>query len=131
MQYASKFDDRKSSKAGLWQKIAVEMKIMGFDVGDGKEGGERCRQKFANLQRSYVNFKKHMKTTGEEKCNPPPFFDEMDKILGHKDKISPSYLEDSLSESKLCEESTSGNIGTDTEELEDSEPPAKKKILNR
>lgn len=66
------------------------------DIPEGRNGAEKCRQKFANLQRSYLNYRKHIKTTGTEKRDFPPYFEEMDAILGNKDKVSPPYLEDSL-----------------------------------
>lgn len=60
-KYASKFNDRKTIKSSLWQRIAVEMSEAGFYIGDGKESGEKCRQKFANLQRTYMNHITHVK----------------------------------------------------------------------
>ncbi|KAL1489776.1 hypothetical protein ABEB36_013710 [Hypothenemus hampei] len=73
----------------------------------GKE--EKCRQKFANLQRSYMNFVQNMKKTGSGKRDHPPFFNELQEILGDKDKVNPPYLEDSLSEPTIESESSSSS----------------------
>ncbi|KAF5294106.1 hypothetical protein FQR65_LT10931 [Abscondita terminalis] len=106
--FNNKFNDRKTVKQSLWQKIASELRIHGFDIPEGREGAEKCRQKFANLQRTYLNYIKHIKTTGEEKKDPPPYFNEVDAILRNKDKVHPPYVEDSLdtSSNDVIDEST-------------------------
>lgn len=79
-ELSSQFDDKKTVKAKLWQRIAKEL-IKNFNLGDN--GAEKCRQKFSNLQRCYLNYVKHQKTTGSEKSDDiPPFFDELHSILG-------------------------------------------------
>jgi hypothetical protein len=95
-KYATDFDDKKHIKSQLWKKIAKEMADSGFKVGEGKEAVEKLRQKFANLQKQYLKHIQHVKQTGEEKREPPPFFNEMHGILGHKDKSNPKNLQDTL-----------------------------------
>lgn len=78
-KYSSLFEDKKTVKNSLWQRIADEMTDMGYNLGAG--GAEKCRQKFANLQKTYMGHVKHMKTTGEKKRDPPLYFDEKHSIL--------------------------------------------------
>ncbi|CAH1114747.1 unnamed protein product [Psylliodes chrysocephalus] len=87
-KYNEKCNDRKTLKQALLQKIAGDMKNKGFDIQEGREGAEKS-QKFANKQRSYLNYMKNIKTTGTEIKDPPPYFDEMHAILGNKDKVNP------------------------------------------
>lgn len=86
----------KNTKVGLWGKIAAEMVNAGFNVGIGREASEKCRQKFANLQRAYINFINHVNKTGQEFQKEPPFYEQLHEILGDKDKVHPKYLKDSL-----------------------------------
>lgn len=79
-ELSSQFNDKKTVKAKLWLRIAQELK-KNFNLGDN--GAEKCRQKFSNLQRCYLNYVKHQKTTGSEKNDDiPPFFEELHSILG-------------------------------------------------
>lgn len=94
-QLAPKFDDKKTVKNQLWVKIVEELENSGYSCGTGKERGERCRQKFSNLQKQYLQHKQHMRKTGEKKKEPPPFFDEMHGILGSKHKVNPTNFQDS------------------------------------
>ncbi|CAG9760046.1 unnamed protein product [Ceutorhynchus assimilis] len=73
----------------------------GYNVGDRREGAERCRLKFANLQKQYLQHIRHMNTTGEKKKNEPSFFSQMHGILGQKDKVNPQNLQVSLDESDV------------------------------
>lgn len=95
-KYDGEFSDKKTSKNVIWRKIVNEMNAMGYYVGDGSEATEKCRQKFANLQSSYVKAKQRKKTTGEGKIKDPPYYDLIDSILGDKHKINPVLLIDSL-----------------------------------
>lgn len=52
---------------------------------------------------------KHLKTTGEQRREPPPYFDELNAILGKKDKVNPPYLEDSLDTSNCDIEESSAS----------------------
>lgn len=70
-EYAAKFNDKKTHKQTIWQEIANKLKQKGFDLGSG--GAEKCRQKFWE----------HVQTTGKEKMNPPPFYEELHSILGN------------------------------------------------
>ncbi|CAG9822090.1 unnamed protein product [Phaedon cochleariae] len=54
------------------------------------------RLKFSNLQKQYLQYIKHVKSTGESQKDPPLFFDLMHGILGEKDKSNPTNLQDSL-----------------------------------
>lgn len=52
------------------------MALCGYNIGGTpSEIIEKLRQKFANLQKQYFNYIKHVNTTGEKKRDPPPYFD--------------------------------------------------------
>lgn len=86
-KYAHFFDDRKTVKFQLWKKIADEMYEKGVFVGHGKEGAIKCRQKFTNLTRMYLQYNKHNHITGTETIPEPPYYNEIHAILGYKDKV--------------------------------------------
>ncbi|CAH1959595.1 unnamed protein product [Acanthoscelides obtectus] len=80
------FDDKRTRKLKLWNDIAKEFEENNFHLGN--KGGERCHQKFANLQKTYLSYMKHQTTTGSERIDDiPPFFDELHSILGCKHKV--------------------------------------------
>lgn len=74
------FDDKKTKKLKLWKDLAKELELQGYNLGGN--GGERCRQKFANLQKAYLSYISNQVTTGSEVKDVPPFFEEMHGILG-------------------------------------------------
>lgn len=78
-QYRKEFDDQKCCKARLWQKIA---NILSENFSVGVNGSERCRQKFANLIKTYLSYKNKQKKTGEGEIDPPQFFEEIHSIIG-------------------------------------------------
>jgi hypothetical protein len=92
-KYATDFDDKKHIKSQLWKKIAKEMADSGFNVGEGEEAVEKLRQKFANLQKQYLKHIQHVKQTGEEKREPPPFFNEIVRYGARKESETPYFLE--------------------------------------
>lgn len=78
-----------------------------------KNSGEKCRQKFANLQ-IYMAFIDNVNQTGSEFKKKPQFFDELYFILGSKDSFG-SDMRSTASSSKLSsddipESSISQNI---------------------
>lgn len=92
------FNDTKNCKNSLWLKIANELNGSNFFVGTGSDGAERCRKKFSNLQSSYQKHKDKKRQTGEGNIPKPPFFEEIDAILGNKDKTIPQIIIDSLND---------------------------------
>lgn len=62
------------------------MNEIGFNVGNGAEGREKCRQKFSNLQGSHVKTLEKQKSTGKEQVKLPPYFEEVYEILGENTK---------------------------------------------
>jgi hypothetical protein len=111
-QYSKLFDDKKTNKTSIWIKISEELQQAGFYLCENKrEAAEKCRQKFANMQRQYLAYVNKVKTTGEGKHEPPAFFDEMHGILGHKDKIQPQCLMDTEEphEDQASSSSTTGS----------------------
>lgn len=93
---SAKFDDQKTPKNSLWQEIAKILNIEGFYVGLGLDGGEKCRKKFANLQAAYIRYKDKKHQTGQGHVHKPPYFEEIDEILGLKDKVTPPIIIDTL-----------------------------------
>ena len=94
-KYADSFNDKITNKNSIWSEIATEMNSSNFFVGEGIQGREKCRQKFANLQASYTRFIDKRRQTGEGKIPKPQFFDDLNEILGDKHKIEPVLIIDS------------------------------------
>ncbi|CAH1101791.1 unnamed protein product [Psylliodes chrysocephalus] len=82
LRLAHKFDDKKTVKIQLWKEIAQELEKHKFNVT-----GEQCRQKFSNIQKSYINYVRQINSTGSGKIDPPENYDLIHAILGGKDKI--------------------------------------------
>ncbi|KAF5276867.1 hypothetical protein FQA39_LY06418 [Lamprigera yunnana] len=108
----AEFSDRRSTQKILWSKIAKTMNEMGFYVGDGETGAEKCRQKFANLQSSLVKTNNKRKRTGEGKMNNPPYFDELFDILGDKHKTNSIMIIDSIAPTATASTSSSAEAGS-------------------
>ncbi|KAH0813286.1 hypothetical protein MTP99_003070 [Tenebrio molitor] len=77
-KYAARFKDGYSLRNKLWDEIANEMRIVGYDVD-----GPKCAQKFLNLTQNYQKYKQ---TVDSCICHDstPEFFTEMRKIFGEK-----------------------------------------------
>ncbi|KAG5891197.1 hypothetical protein JTB14_012682 [Gonioctena quinquepunctata] len=88
-QYDKEFAGKTANKNSVWTQIAKIMNDNGFFVGDGIDGREKCRQKFSNLQASYIKCVDKRKQTGEGNIVKPPFYDELEDIMGDKHKIEP------------------------------------------
>ncbi|KAK9739875.1 hypothetical protein QE152_g8696 [Popillia japonica] len=77
--------------------LAEEMIKHGYNVGLGKEGGERCRQKYHNLMKQYLQIMKNSQRTGAEGSKPlPKYFSLLEKLFGSKHNIHPTYVIDSF-----------------------------------
>lgn len=95
LSYNDDFKNKKTPKNEIWKKIASKMNERGFVVGEGVEGKEKVRQKFANLQSTYIKYKDSQKRTGEGKLKRPKYFEELEEILGEKHKVEPILVIDS------------------------------------
>ncbi|KAF5294814.1 hypothetical protein FQA39_LY00298 [Lamprigera yunnana] len=111
-EVGAEFLDRRSIKKIYWGKIAKTMNEMGFCIGDGETGVEKCRKKFPNLQSSFVNTNDKRKRTGERKINNPPYFDELSDILGDKHKTNPIMIIDSIAPTATASTSSSAEAGS-------------------
>lgn len=83
-KYINLFNDTRNIKFNMWLKIAAEMVMAGYNVGKGRMGAERCRQKFSNLTKiihRYENQCKINEPLGKSSISPPLFYDEIMKIL--------------------------------------------------
>ena len=74
--------DDKTRKIEIWKWIAAEMKKRNFDLGEN--GADKLKTKWDNLQKPYKAYKKHENDTGfgASDHKKPPFYAEIDKILG-------------------------------------------------
>lgn len=112
-KYSKLFNDKKTVKMTIWSKIAQEIISAGFAL-NAKDAGKKCYQKFLNLTKQYINFRKNAEKTGMDKKDPPEFYDILHAILGGKHKINIQNIEDSLqleSEDTISN-STEDNIAT-------------------
>lgn len=114
------------------------MSEMGFFIGEGVIGRERCRQKFSNLQTSYIKAKQRQKKTGEGNVIFPPFYEELDELLSDNHKVNPVLVIDTYDVEKnpegVPEGKSSGNNVTLTSEKKievDSSQPSTSSSSNR
>lgn len=84
------------------------MNDMGFIVGDGVEGREKLRQKFANMTATYLKTIQKRSRIGEGKISYPLYFEEMDNILGDKHKVTPLLVIDTATEQHTPSTSVKG-----------------------
>ncbi len=78
----------------IYEKISKEMKKKGYE-----RDWIQCRVKIKNLKTNYKKVKDGNNKTGESRktCK---FYDELDRILGHRSASAPSFLVDTSSEVK-------------------------------
>lgn len=89
--------DKMHSKKKIWSDIALEMQKNGYLITYGSKGGDKCHQRWRNLEKMYHGHCRHMKSTGTGKKKPSKYFDEMHEIIGEKHSSQPVNLLDSLS----------------------------------
>ena len=63
---------------------------------------DQCRSKLKKLKKQYFETRKDNTKSGASRNNSFPFYDEMDKVLGHRPSTEPSTLIDT---SASCENS--------------------------
>lgn len=68
----------------MWSLIAEKLKEAGYILGNEREAAEKCRQKFANLMKSYTNFISKAKHTDEARAPKPAFYEELHEIIRRK-----------------------------------------------
>lgn len=103
LKYDNLFMDKKTCKNNIWKEISNKMAEAGYIISENpKLAAEKCRQKFQNLTKLYINHINHMNKTGEQQKLPPNHFGILHDILGQKHKVKPSCLIDSLNESEKC-----------------------------
>lgn len=82
-KYAKAFSEKNTFKHCLWIQIAKEMYDTGYNIFSHKENVlTKCKKRFSKLATSYVKYMEHVKTPGAEAREPPPFFDQLQLILG-------------------------------------------------
>ena len=65
-------------KKNIWEAIAMKL----------QESGDQCKTRMHNLQHKYKKVKTLNNTSSQGK-NSFPFYEEIDKVLGHKPSINP------------------------------------------
>ncbi|KAJ8915590.1 hypothetical protein NQ315_012475 [Exocentrus adspersus] len=106
LEYDKEFSDKKTVKNTIWSKISTQLNNSGYFVSEGTVGREKVRQKLSNLQTSFQKYLQKRNQTGEGFVENPQYFEELDKILGSKHKVSPPFVIDSeiydkIEESKI------------------------------
>ncbi|VVC36552.1 Winged helix-turn-helix DNA-binding domain [Cinara cedri] len=89
-KYQNMFNDKCTIKIQIWKRIYKELLSKGYLIAEStKEGSIKCHQKWRNLEKSYRNFLISLTDpTNLIARKPPPFFDEMHKILKRKKKYA-------------------------------------------
>jgi hypothetical protein len=82
-------------KLDLWSKIADELNKMGYCVGTGTNGRDRCKTKFNNLQNWFMKATDCRKRTGSCEFKKPLYHDELEIKFGDKHKANPVCTSDS------------------------------------
>lgn len=70
-------------KKNIWEGIAIKLQESGYS-----RSGDQCKTRMHNLQQKYKKVKTLNNTSGQGK-NSFPFYEEIDKVLGHKPSINP------------------------------------------
>lgn len=95
-KYSKQFNDRKSVKKYLWQSIGKELMRKGFNFGTIiiSEIGEKCENKWKNLQRRYheYNTKYANQTGGRGGVAKPDNYNEVHDILSVRDAENPKRV---------------------------------------
>jgi len=109
-KYKKKMVDKKTVKTKVWQTVYSKMKEAGYNVADNiKEGGNKCFQKWRNLEKSYQNHKARSLKTGNGFMKAPPHYDILHCFMESKHKINPPSVLDTLSTNNIP---NSWNVGT-------------------
>ena len=94
----------------VYVRISRKMREAGFD-----RTFEQCREKIKKLKKDYRKIKDTLNGTGQGRNDEWPYFDAMDKVLGHKPATAPSALIDTLA-SNENDQNTSINDYVDEED---------------
>ena len=70
-------------KKNIWEGKAMKLQESGYS-----RSGDQCKTRMHNLQQKYKKVKTLNNTSGQGK-NSFPFYEEIDKVLGHKPSINP------------------------------------------
>ncbi|XP_030649655.1 uncharacterized protein LOC115829635 [Chanos chanos] len=101
----------------IFEIIASRLKEQGFPISDVPErAGERCFQKWRNLARAYKEYVLHPERPDSAKKKPPPCFQQLQDLLGHRLEVQPRDLPSEV-EVHACD----GEAGPETDaEMEGS-----------
>ena len=77
-----KFKDKKTKKKAVWDEVAAEMAVKGYNYT-----GLRCETKFKNLKQNFTKTVDHNNKTGNDKTCP--FYEELEEIYGLTPCVKP------------------------------------------
>ncbi|KAL5246058.1 hypothetical protein ACI65C_013466 [Semiaphis heraclei] len=93
-----KMVDKKTVKTKVWQTVYSKMKDAGFNVADDiKDGGNKCFQKWRNLEKSYQNHRARSLKTGNGFMKAPAHYELLHCFMESKHKVNPPSVLDTLS----------------------------------
>jgi len=93
-----KMVDKKTVKKKIWQIVYYKMKEAGYLVSDEIiDGGNKCFQKWRNLEKSYQNHKARSMKTGNGFMKAPAHYEILHCFMESKHKINPPSVLDTLS----------------------------------
>ncbi|XP_018619492.2 uncharacterized protein LOC108941266 isoform X1 [Scleropages formosus] len=101
--------ENKTRTKRIFEIIASRLEEQGFPISDVPErAGERCFQKWRNLLRAYKEYVMHPERPDAAKRKPPPCFEQLRDLLGHRLSVQPSANDGPC-------DGTSPDEGADTE----------------
>lgn len=134
--------DKRTHKTKVWQQVHEEMVKLGFRVYESsKDGGIKCNQKWRNLEKNYVDFKRNAgpKSTGKGRKDPPPYYNLLHAAFSDKHTVNPPVVLDTLNISNFknkiinfgkhtneCDEIDDSSDVTINTVCHDEEPPTKR-----
>jgi len=96
--------DKRTPKTKVWKQVYDKMILLGFRVCQSSiEGGIKCNQKWRNLEKNYIDFKKNAgpKSTGKGRKDPPPYYNLLHSAFAEKHTVKPPVVLDTLNISSL------------------------------
>ena len=94
--------EKSRRNAGTFIKIAQRMKDAGYD-----RNGDQCRTKIKKLKNQYINCRKENNKSGAAR-NAFQFYEEMDRVLGHRPSTEPALLIDTSASFETSDDDDDG-----------------------
>lgn len=120
-----KLKDRKTKEDKVWQRVVAKMGIEFPDSVTEVARGSKCREKYNNIQATYLKYKRSNNKTGEARKKPPKYVSFMEERLSLSVKVNPNII-DSLPSSATSSSGSPSDVGEETEGLKRFEPKPKR-----